>query len=100
MAVHLGNENATRRQHSVDRGLERDADGDAAVATAEHGSAQPSAVSDPAALSRLLPPSPRDANAQHARWGRDPEGARREPAGLPWRGRGPRSVADDPAACC
>jgi hypothetical protein len=103
MAVHLSNESAVRRQSWVDRGNDAESDVPTATGRAE---AQPgTAAASPAALSRLLAPSPRDPNAQRARWGQEFEGAARDlppplhkPGREPvWRGRDPRSLADGPA---
>jgi hypothetical protein len=94
MAVHLGNESAARRQQrlepDLEPDLERDTDREADAAATERAEPRTNTPpAPPAALSRLLPPSPRDPNAQRARWGRDPEADSRRP---------PRRNADDPIA--
>jgi hypothetical protein len=86
MTIHLGSEGAARRQQWADRDHDREADG-GAPAAAEDANARASALTaSPAALSRLLPPSPRDPNAQ-----------REVSAERVWRGRGPRRLIDDSA---
>jgi hypothetical protein len=97
MAVHLGNDSAVRRAQWLDR--HHDADGDVATA-AEHAAPHTDApAASPAALSRLLAPSPRDPNAQRARdsdtqHARDLQPPRKDPLDLIWRSRDVRKLPD------
>jgi hypothetical protein len=94
MAIHLGNDSAARRQQRFELDAERDADREAAGAAAERTEPRNNTPpSSPSALSQLLAPSPRDPNAQRARWGRDPEAdSRRPPRGNAGDAPAPRSA--------
>jgi hypothetical protein len=106
MAVHLGNDSAVRRQQWLDR--DRDSAGDVA-AVAEHDALHADLpAASPAALSRLLAPSPRDPNAQRARdadtqhtahapaHAHDLPPPRKDPLALIWRSRDERKLPEAP----
>jgi hypothetical protein len=79
MAIHLGNNDSAlwRRQWVEHEHAADAADGDVATAAEHatpHDAHSPSPAASPAALSRLLAPSPRDPNAQRTRTDREPAG--------------------------